>query len=160
MDPMVASLSRGGRRIRAELRWLRLDEHVRLEEHLDADEGRGGHRHREADLLGDGLDARHEGLDRVRGPSGDVEGEADDVGEGRAGAGQADGCVPQRLRDLGGEVAGGDGLVAALTDLPGDVDVGGAGRHGDVVVGGLLQHALRADESDAHGLSFGRLVSH
>lgn len=46
----------------------------------DADEGCGRHRRREADLLGDRVGARHEGLDLVRGPLGDVEGQPDDVG--------------------------------------------------------------------------------
>lgn len=59
-------------RDRAAPRSTHLDEHVGLEEHLDADEGRRGHRHRQPDVLGDRLDACHERLDLVRGPLGDV----------------------------------------------------------------------------------------
>jgi hypothetical protein len=54
------------------------------------------------------------------------------------------------LGDLGREV-GSDGFVAALAHLSGDVDVCGAGRDSDVMVGSLLEHALGADESDGHG---------
>lgn len=95
------------------------------------------------DLVRDAFDARHEGAHLLRLPLGDVDGQSDHVVERRAGPGETACGVPQRLRDLPGEISRRDGgPVREAGSLPADVDVSAAGADGDVMVRRGLQQAL------------------
>src|SRR5690606_34569280 len=105
-------------------------------------------------LRHDALQSGDEVVVQVRLPAGHEEPQPHHVGEAGAGTCEAGGGVAQGLRELAGEVIGEQAVRVLITrDLTRDADEAAAGGDGDMVVRDGLEHALRGEELDGHGMT-------